>query len=58
MKVKKRKKIYYNWHINLGIQNIEPPKKNVNTNIDIFQIFNQLNKNSTLPVYFHNRSYN
>ena len=54
----KKKKIYYNWHINLGIQNIEPPKKNVNTNIDIFQIFNQLNKNSTLPVYFHNRSYN
>ena len=54
----KKKKIYYNWHINLGIQNIKPPKKNVNTNIDIFQIFNQLNKNSTLPVYFHNRSYN
>ena len=53
----KKKKIYYNWHINLGIQNIKPPKKNVNTNIDIFQIFNQLNKNSTLPVYFHNRSY-
>ena len=39
----------YKWHINLGIETIDSPKKSVNTNIDIFELFNQINKNSTLP---------
>ena len=53
--IKKECKNDYNWHINLGINNISSPKSTSSENIDIFQLFNQINKDRSLPVYFYNR---
>jgi len=44
----------YNWHINLGINNISSPKSSSIEKIDIFELFNQINKDRSLPVYFNN----
>jgi hypothetical protein len=45
----------YNWHINLGMNNFSSPESTSGENIDIFQLFNQINKDRSLPVYFYNR---
>ena len=46
----------YKWTINLGSENFSSPINTPNKNIDIFQLYNQINKNRIFPVYIFNRN--
>ena len=37
------------------MNNFSSPESTSGENIDIFQLFNQINKDRSLPVYFYNR---
>ena len=46
----------YKWTINLGLEKFSSPINTPNKNIDIFQLYNQINKNRIFPVYIFNRN--